>query len=77
MPKSLKMEIQMVRTLSDMMHVPLRLCADCFAEHAGWIFPTDAMEISGPSFIILPSDPPTCLAVSLETACIVVLCLSG
>lgn len=31
----------------------------------GWIFPTDAMEITGPSYILLPSNPPTCLAVSV------------
>jgi hypothetical protein len=31
---------------------------------SGWIFPTDAMEITGPSYILLPSNPPTCLAVS-------------
>lgn len=27
-----------------------------------WIFPTDVLEIIGPSFILLPSTPPTCLA---------------
>ena len=32
---------------------------------SGWIFPTDAMEITGPSYILLPSNPPTCLAVSV------------
>jgi hypothetical protein len=32
---------------------------------SGWIFPTDAMEITGPSYILLPSNPPTCLAVSI------------
>ena len=31
---------------------------------AGWVFPSDAMEVSGPAFIILPTEPLTCLAVS-------------
>lgn len=30
----------------------------------GWMFPTEAMHVNGPAFIILPSDPPSCLAVS-------------
>jgi protein FRG1 len=32
----------------------------------GWVFPEHVMEVTGPSFIILPSEPPTCLAVSIE-----------
>ncbi|WVR07966.1 hypothetical protein IAU60_005009 [Kwoniella sp. DSM 27419] len=32
------------------------------ADPRGWIFPESPMEISGPSFILLPSEPLTCLA---------------
>lgn len=31
---------------------------------AGWTFPDEVTEITGPSFIILPSEPLSCLAVS-------------
>ena len=30
----------------------------------GWVFPEDVMQVNGPSFIILPTEPPSCLAVS-------------
>ncbi|ORY34583.1 hypothetical protein BCR39DRAFT_513483 [Naematelia encephala] len=28
----------------------------------GWVFPEDVMEVSGPAFIVLPTEPLTCLA---------------
>ncbi|KAK4686786.1 protein FRG1, partial [Tremellales sp. Uapishka_1] len=38
------------------------LAAMAAADPRGWIFSEDVMEITGPSFIILPSEPLTCLA---------------
>ncbi|RXK36610.1 protein FRG1 [Tremella mesenterica] len=38
------------------------LAALAAGDPRGWVFPEDIMEISGPSFILLPSDPLTCLA---------------
>jgi hypothetical protein len=35
----------------------------------GWVFPEDILEINGPSYIILPTEPLTCLAVSLILPC--------
>lgn len=31
----------------------------------GWMFPSNPMEINGPAYILLPTEPLTCLAVSL------------
>ena len=38
--------------------LPVGLCL-----RPGWVFPEETLEISGPSFILLPSQPLTCLAV--------------
>lgn len=40
------------------------LAALAAADPRGWTFPEDVSEITGPSFIILPSEPLSCLAVS-------------
>lgn len=32
---------------------------------AGWMFPTSVDEVTGPTFILLPTEPVTCLAVSV------------
>ncbi|OCF40669.1 protein FRG1 [Kwoniella heveanensis CBS 569] len=38
------------------------LAALAAADPRGWVFPENPMEISGPAFILLPSEPMTCLA---------------
>ncbi|WWD20425.1 hypothetical protein CI109_104901 [Kwoniella shandongensis] len=38
------------------------LAAMVAADPRGWMFPEDVMEISGPAFILLPTEPLTCLA---------------
>lgn len=41
----------------------------CRSSAIGWVFPEEIMEVTGPSFIILPTEPLSCLAVSrLEAA---------
>ncbi|RSH93140.1 hypothetical protein EHS25_007493 [Saitozyma podzolica] len=38
------------------------LAAMAAGDPRGWVFPEDVMEVTGPSFVILPTEPPTCLA---------------
>nr|XP_019043679.1 protein FRG1 [Kwoniella bestiolae CBS 10118]OCF22609.1 protein FRG1 [Kwoniella bestiolae CBS 10118] len=38
------------------------LAALAAADPRGWVFPEQPMEINGPAFILLPSEPLTCLA---------------
>ncbi|KAK8849793.1 hypothetical protein IAR55_005129 [Kwoniella newhampshirensis] len=38
------------------------LAAMVAADPRGWIFPENVMEISGPAFVLLPTEPLTCLA---------------
>ncbi|WVF68387.1 hypothetical protein IAT40_003152 [Kwoniella sp. CBS 6097] len=38
------------------------LAALVAADPRGWVFPENPLEISGPAFILLPSEPITCLA---------------
>lgn len=33
------------------------------ADPTGWMFPESIDQVTGPSFILLPTEPPTCLAV--------------